>query len=218
MVIKRTIAKQDPSVLVFEVAACDGQFGKHFFLNVGVYHTSCCTEWIGAMFCNRWHMLFLNTALLGWQQLGKVTPNHCLYSSAFQHCSRSLHAIHCGRIFIPDYENWSSFWNKVWKIPRCWRMSKIILMFTVSPPSEMYGLNVNFVPSVSGTYPKQICPWLKEDDSSKWGLWILYYLILAFTFFFVQLWSYNSENFFLLNFGRITGNYSSFHFTLYMLN
>jgi len=35
-------------------------------------------------------MLLLNTALLGWQQLGKVTPDHCLYLSAFQHCSSSL--------------------------------------------------------------------------------------------------------------------------------
>ena len=48
--------------------------------------------------------------------------------------------------------------------------------------------------------PKPICPWLKEDDSIKWRFWILYYLILAFTFFFVQLWSYNSENFLFLNF------------------
>jgi len=52
-------------------------------------------------------------------------------------------------------KNDQSFWNKVWKIPRCWRMSKIILMFTVPPSSEIFGLNVNFVSSVSGTYPNQ---------------------------------------------------------------
>jgi hypothetical protein len=47
------------------------------------------------------------------------------------------------------------FWNKVWKLSRCWRMSKIILMFTVPPSLEIFGINVNFVFSVSGTYPNQ---------------------------------------------------------------
>lgn len=35
------------------------------------------------------HMLLLNNALLGWQQLEEVTPNHCLYSSTCQQCSSS---------------------------------------------------------------------------------------------------------------------------------
>jgi len=41
-------------------------------------------------------------------------------------------------------------------------MPKTILMFTVSPSSEIFGLNVNFVSSVSGTYPNQsVLDWRK---------------------------------------------------------
>jgi hypothetical protein len=46
------------------------------------------------------------------------------------------------------------FETKFGKSPRLWKMSKIILMFTVSP-SEIFELDVNFVSSVNGTYPNQ---------------------------------------------------------------
>ena len=74
------------------------------------------------------------------------------------------------------------FWNKVWKIPK--------IMENVQNNTHVHCITIRNIWTwykfcvLSEWYiSKPICPWLKEDDSIEWGLWILCYLILAFMFF-----------------------------------